>query len=146
MNIIYATSEAQITACYPVYQFLRPHLREADFALRVQRQQLEGFRLIFVTEGVSVVAAAGFRILEFLAFGKVLYSDDLIADPQKRGAGYGGALMDWLHAHARENGCDELHLDSGYQRADAHRLYLNQGLHLCCHHFSMKINKDVTAD
>ena len=142
LKIVYAISEVQIAACYPVYKILRPHLREAEFTLRVQRQQSDGFRLIFVAEGESVVAAAGFRILEFLAFGKVLYIDDLVTDPEKRGAGYGGALMDWLHAHARENGCNELHLDSGYQREAAHRLYLNKGMHLCCHHFSMKINKD----
>jgi GNAT superfamily N-acetyltransferase len=68
----------------------------------VQRQQSEGYRLIYAAESKRVVAAAGYRFLEFLAWGQVLYVDDLITLPDKRGAGHGGALMDWLIAHGRK--------------------------------------------
>jgi GNAT superfamily N-acetyltransferase len=139
MEILPATSEVEIAACYPAFKVLRPHLAEEEFVSRVQRQQLEGYRLIYAAESKCVVAAAGYRFLEFLAWGRVLYVDDLITLSDKRGAGYGGALMNWLIAHGREKKCDELHLDSGYQRQDAHRLYLNKGLQLGCHHFSMKL-------
>src|SRR5579871_4625838 len=139
MDILSATSDVEIAACYQTFKALRPHLIEKEFVSRVRRQQSEGYRLIYVAESKSVVAAAGYRFLEFLAWGRVLYVDDLITHPDKRGAGYGGALMDWLIAHGREKKCDELHLDSGYQRQDAHRLYLNKGLQLGCHHFSMKL-------
>lgn len=139
MNILRATSDAEIEALFPVFKTLRPHLVEAEFVSRVRRQQAQGYQLIYLQEPGLVVAAAGYRVLEFLAWGKVLYLDDLITLPEKRGAGYGGALMDWLILAAREQGCDELHLDSGYQRQDAHRLYLNKGLQLGCHHFSMNL-------
>jgi GNAT superfamily N-acetyltransferase len=139
MEILYATSDIEIAACYPAFKVLRPHLVEKEFVSRVQRQQSEGYRLIYAAESKCVVAAAGYRILEFLAWGRVLYVDDLITHPDKRAAGYGGALMDWLIAHGREKRCDALHLDSGYQRQDAHRLYLNKGLQLGCHHFSMRL-------
>jgi hypothetical protein len=55
------------------------------------------------------------------------------------GKGYAGALLDWIFAKAKELHCDQVHLDSGYQRHDAHRLYLKKGMKLACHHFS----KDV---
>ncbi len=141
MNIRCATSELEIAACYPVFRVLRPHLVEAEFVSRVRRQQAEGYCLVFTSAAERVVAAAGYRFMEFLAWGRVLYVDDLITHPDQRGAGCGGALMDWLIAQGREKGCDELHLDSGYQRQDAHRLYLNKGLQLSCHHFSMKLKK-----
>ncbi len=145
MNILQATSDTEIGALFPVFKALRPHLIESEFVSRVRRQQSQGYRLSYLRDSKVVVAAAGYRILEFLAWGRVLYIDDLITLPEKRGAGYAGALMDWMISHAREQRCDELHLDSGYQRHDAHRLYLNKGLRLGCHHFSMKLNESEDA-
>jgi GNAT superfamily N-acetyltransferase len=142
MNIHQATSDTEIEALFPAFKVLRPHLIEAEFLARVRRQQLQGYSLIYLQDSGQVAAAAGYRVLEFLAWGKVLYVDDLITLPEKRGAGYAGALMDWMILHARKQGCDELHLDSGYQRHDAHRLYLNRSLQLLCHHFSLKLKLD----
>jgi GNAT superfamily N-acetyltransferase len=142
MNILQATSDTEIGALFPVFKALRPHLIEMEFISRIRRQQSRGYRLIYLQDPEAVAAAAGYRILEFLAWGKVLYIDDLITLPEKRGAGYAGALMDWMIAHARAAKCDELHLDSGFHRHDAHRLYLNKGLQLGCHHFSMKLKKE----
>jgi GNAT superfamily N-acetyltransferase len=139
MKIQPATTDGEILACFPVFRVLRPHLIEADFVARVRRQESTGYRLIFIGDAQSVGAAAGYRVMEFLAWGRVLYVDDLITLPERRGAGLGGALMDWLIGRAREEGCDGLHLDSGYLRKDAHRLYLNKGLALSCHHFSVEL-------
>jgi GNAT superfamily N-acetyltransferase len=144
MNIHLATTDIEIEALFPAFKVLRPHLIEAEFVSGVRRQQSQGYCLIYVQDSGLVAAAAGYRILEFLAWGKVLYVDDLITLPAKRGAGHAGALMDWMISHGREQGCDELHLDSGYQRHDAHRLYLNRGLQLVCHHFSLKLKLDFT--
>src|SRR3954469_8808779 len=111
MQILHATSDSEIAACFPVFRELRPHLVEADFIPRVRRQASAGYRLVFIGGSQGVVAAAGYRIVEFLAWGKVLYVDDLITLPERRGAGLGSALMEWLIAHARDEKCDELHLD-----------------------------------
>lgn len=135
-----AHTDAEIIACFRVLKFLRPHLQEAAFVPQVRRQQQQGYRLVFIRKAGQPVAAAGYRFAEFLAWGRILYVDDLITDPEQRGQGFGGALLDWLIAEARQAGCAELHLDSGYQRNDAHRLYLNKGLTLQSHHFSMKLS------
>jgi hypothetical protein len=40
---------------------------------------------------------------------------------------------------AKEKGLKTVALDSGYQRLDAHRLYLNKGFTLNAHHFSKNV-------
>ncbi len=139
MQIRPPTTDDAIAACFPLFHVLRPHLIAGEFVARVRRQQASGYHLICGYDGEAVVAAAGFRFLEFLAWGRVLYVDDLITAPEHRQRGHGHALMEWLIARAKEADCDELHLDSGYHRHDAHRLYLNQGLQLTSHHFSRKL-------
>ena len=144
MEVLHANSDAEISACFPVVKFLRPHLEEAAFLATVRRQSAQGYQLVFIQNADAVVSAAGFRILEFLAWGKVLYVDDLITDPAQRGRGLGSTLLDWLITHARAEHCAELHLDSGYLRHAAHRLYLNKGLELSCHHFALKLGVPPT--
>jgi GNAT superfamily N-acetyltransferase len=86
-----------------------------------------------------VQSAAGFRFAEFLAWGKVLYIDDLTTLPEATSRGFAGTLMDWLVAHAKSSGCQGLHLDTGYTRHAAHRLYLRKGLQLNCHHLALDL-------
>ena len=143
MNILPAHSDPEIAGCFAVMKVLRPHLDEVTFVATVRRQQAQGYQLVFLRDADVVVTAAGFRILEFLAWGRVLYVDDLITDPARRGRGFAGALMDWLIARAREEHCAALHLDSGYLRHSAHRLYLNKGLELSCHHFALKLDLEA---
>lgn len=120
---------------------LRPALPDVEtFARRVdERLRPQGYRLACVeSDDGEVVAVAGFRVPETLAWGRVLYLDDLSTLPAGRRRGHGRALLDWLLEEALRLGCDELHLDSGVgpDRADAHRLYLNAGLRISSHHFS----------
>lgn len=137
MDIRTAATEAEIRACYPAMHELRPHLGEEDFVTQVQRQmQHHGYALVYLAMQGQVVAAAGYRVAEFLAWGKTFYLDDLVTLGSARQHGYGGKLLDWLLDKARELGCKQFHLDSGVQRHDAHRLYLNKKLHITSHHFA----------
>lgn len=134
-----AKNNIDVRRCFRVFSHLRPNLDEAEFVRRVQAQAAEGYNIAYIESGKEVVAAAGYRVLHFLAWGKVLYLDDLITDPERKKAGYGSALLEWVAQKGSELGCDELHLDTGYQRHDAHRLYLKNGLDLSCHHLSKKL-------
>jgi GNAT superfamily N-acetyltransferase len=128
--------DAALARCFEVFSLLRPHLDLAAFSAGVRAQTGEGYPVHYVERDGRVAAAAGWRVARFLAWGKVLYVDDLIAHPERRREGHGGALLDWLFVRARELGCDAVHLDSGHQRHDAHRLYLNKGFVLSSHHFA----------
>jgi GNAT superfamily N-acetyltransferase len=118
---------------------LRPHLRAEDFTARVRRQMGQGYQLLAGSVAGRVVAVAGFRLIEALAWGPTLYIDDLVTDSRERSKGYGEALMRWLIDYARTHGCEELHVDSGVQRFDAHRFYLAQGMKISSHHFSIDL-------
>ena len=140
-HICLAESEEQIHRCFPVMAELRPHVVEREFLERVRRQQREsGYQLAFVEESGAVRAVAGFRIAEFLAWGRILYVDDLVTASAERSRGSGQALLDWLVARAKANGCAQLHLDSGVQRFDAHRFYLRHRMSITSHHFSLQLS------
>lgn len=132
-------TDADIAACFRVMNQLRPHLRAEDFVARVRRQMMDGYRLLAASGEGRVLAVAGFRLLETLAWGRSLYVDDLVTDSEERSKGYGQTLMHWLIQHAIAQGCEELHLDSGVQRFDAHRFYLALRMKISSHHFSIDL-------
>jgi GNAT superfamily N-acetyltransferase len=134
-----ASTPEEIARCFPIMHQLRPHLEEQTFVERVMRQMGEGYRLVYVADGKNVQAAGGFRILQFLAWGKVLYIDDLVTGSEARRKGYGGKILQWVIEQAKLAGCDQVHLDSGPQRHDAHRLYLNFGFKIIGYHFALDL-------
>lgn len=141
-NVTLIKAKEDIESCFPAFKALRPHLDKTQFVEQVIRQQGQSYQIIAVKSGGSVVSAAGFRFIENLAWGRVLYVDDLSTLPEHRGNGYGAMLMDWLVDHAKQNNCDSLHLDSGHQRHAAHKLYLKKGLSINSHHLSIEFTND----
>lgn len=137
MDILQMQSESDVEACFPVFHALRPHLTKDVFAAQVLRQQSQGYDILALKHEGVVKSVAGFRIAEFLAWGKVLYIDDLATLPGQTSHGFAGALLDWLLEHARRHQCDAVHLDTGYARHAAHRLYLRKGFQLACHHMAL---------
>lgn len=140
-----ASTDAEIASCFPVMRELRPLLTAETFVARVRQQELRGYCLAFRAADGVTVAAAGFRILDNLAWGRFLYVDDLVTLASERSHGHGSALLAWLEAFAADNGCDELHLDSGVQRLDAHRFYDREGMARTCLHFAKAVGKESTA-
>jgi GNAT superfamily N-acetyltransferase len=132
-------SPAEVPSTFAVMAELRPHLDQAGYVQAVSRMMTAGFRLAAVREAGQVVAVAGFRVSESLAWGRYLYVDDLVTGDGGRSQGYGKVLLDWLKAEARSAGCGELHLDSGVQRHGAHRFYLRERLDITSYHFRVTL-------
>lgn len=144
MEICVALTETEIEACFSAFHELRPHLSHKDFVVQVQRQMRNhSYVLVYIATEGKVVAAAGYRVAEFLAWGRVFYVDDLITSAASRNLGYGGTLLDWLMEKAKELSCAQFHLDSGVHRHDAHRLYLSRKLQISSHHFSKEVGENV---
>lgn len=161
------TGERELTPeetglAYPALRELRPHVASVEeFVARVNGEQRpEGYRLVasFVdpvaddgatataadarTAGApaaAAVAAAGFRRLHNLAWGDLLYIDDLVTMEAHRGRGHAHRLLEWVVAEARRLGCGAVHLDSAPHRHTAHRLYLNEGYVISSFHFSREV-------
>jgi GNAT superfamily N-acetyltransferase len=136
-----AITDADIARVCRVMRELRPHIAsEREFLERTRRQQTQsGWRLICAEDNGTPVAAAGFRISEWLAWGKALYVDDLICLESHRGKGFAEALMHWMEDLARKEGCGEFHLDTGTHRLPAHRFYHRLKLGITSFHFQKKL-------
>ncbi|HEV3115133.1 MAG TPA: GNAT family N-acetyltransferase [Candidatus Binataceae bacterium] len=147
INIRLAQTDDEIAACFPIMRQLREHLVDTEFLQRIKLQQRTGYRLCYLTNGesapVSVRSVAGFRLIENLANGRLLYIDDLVTDVDARSKGYGQKLLDWLMAEARAAGCDTLELDSGVQRFGAHRFYLRNRMDISSHHFRIHLKPPI---
>ena len=55
----------------------------------------------------------------------------------ERSKGHGEALLHWLIAYARDQGCAAFELDSGVQRNAAHRFYLRHRTRISAYHFAL---------
>lgn len=120
-RISIAGNEQEILNCYSVMAELRPHIQADQFLPLVKRlTEIAGFQLAYLKDG-EIMAVAGFRISEWLAGGRYLEIEDLVAKSVERSKGYGGELFDWLVEYAKENGCRQVRLVSRVTRADAHR-------------------------
>lgn len=139
MSIHIATTDTEIAACYPVMRELRPHIAQEQFLFRVRGQERTGYRVAYIQEPTGVVAVAGFRLGENLAWGRFLYVDDLVTLPGQRSKGHGAKLLSWLKGQAAKEGCEQVHLDSGIQRTEAHRFYEREGMTMASLHFVEKI-------
>jgi GNAT superfamily N-acetyltransferase len=138
-KITIAQSEQEILVCYSVMAELRPHIQPDEFLPMVKKlAEIAGFQLAYLIDG-GIKAVAGFRISEWLAGGKYLEIEDLVATSGERSKGYGGELFDWLVEHAKENNCLQVRLVSRVSRLDAHRFYLRKGMNLEAHYFSMNL-------
>ena len=136
VSIVTVTTDEQILQTRDVMRELRPGVPAEMYLATVRRMMAsDGYRLAAVAEQGVVRAVAGYRYMEMLYCGKILYVDDLNTDPRCRSKGYGKLLLDSLKKEARANGCRELHLESGVQREQTHRFYFREGLTINCYHF-----------
>ena len=139
MKIRQAGTDKEVAACYPVMRELRPHISENEFVNRVRRQEKDGYSLMLVEVDNDIVAIAGFRIGENLAWGRFLYVDDLVTTAKHRSKGFGAKLLSWLRDYAIAENCRQFHLDSGIHREGAHRFYEREGMSKTGIHFAQPL-------
>ncbi len=136
-TIIEPHTDDELVHTYEVMRQLRPDLSPEAYVPAVRRLMVQqGYRLAAMTEGGLVRAVAGYRLMEMLYCGRILYIDDLVTDARVRSRGFGRQLMDWLKEAARSHGCTEVHLDSRVHRENAHRFYEREGFARTCFHFA----------
>ncbi len=135
-----AETEKEIGKCYPVMAELRQHFQdENDFLIQIKRQMKnDKFQLVFLEKN-GVKAVAGIRIGEWLARGKYLEIEDLVAQSDERSKGFGGELFDWIVDYAKRENCREVKLVSHVNRYGAHKFYLNKGMIIDAHFFSIEL-------
>lgn len=123
-----------------VHRQLRPQL-DRDYVNQMLRIFADGARMFVAVDGESVVGVAVYRIYENTFEGRQIYVDDLVSDEKRRSAGIGKAMMARLVQIAKESGCVAFNLDSGVQRAQAHKFYFREGMVVSAFHFGMRISE-----
>ena len=140
ITIAPAATDDEILATRDVMRSLRPHVAPEAYLPTIRRMmQSDGYRVAARRDDGAVRAVAGYRFMEMLYCGRILYVDDLNTDEGHRSRGFGHSLLDWLMQIARDAGCAQLHLDSGVQREAAHRFYLREGLAINAYHFRISL-------
>ncbi len=135
-----AMTDEQVLATREVMRQLRPNVTPDEYLPTVKRMmQTDGYHLVALYDDGTVRAVAGYRFIEMLYCGRIMYVDDLNTGENARSKGYGKALMDWLKAEARSRGCGQLHLDSGVQREPTHRFYFRERLTINAYHFRVML-------
>ncbi|WP_414449010.1 GNAT family N-acetyltransferase [Burkholderia sp. 22PA0099] len=120
---------AEQAGAFALMRVLRPHLDDAKaFVAQLARQQSESYRLLAASRGGQLLGLAGYRYQTNLIYGRFLYVDDLVVDPQAQGHGIGAQLLDAVRAIARDGGCARFVLDTGLHMAHAQRFYFRNGL------------------
>jgi GNAT superfamily N-acetyltransferase len=128
-SIRHAETDADISACFPVMQALRPHLSSPrEFLQRVRRQMEQGYRLLAAWADGAVIGAAGYRMQENLIRGRFCYVDDLVVAETHRRHRIGALLLDACGAEARAAGIERLTLDTGLDNLLGQRFYFRYGM------------------
>jgi len=140
MMIKEAFSHEDIEKCIPVLLQLEHPLNEENLLLKVRVQMTSGYRLIFTEQNNEVTAVLGFRHINCLSRGSVLYIDDLITRCDVRRQGFASALVNHVREIISKSiGCNQILLDCAYQMHDAHKIFLKLGFNLSSHHFILTV-------
>ena len=133
-------SDPTLAEVLPVLRELRPHLDLESFRTVYHEGWSQGLRFTAVFDDADrCVAVAGWRIIASTSSIRKLYVDDLVTTSAARSGGHGHLLLDHLAHIAATNGCNDLDLDSGTHRVDAHRFYFREGLVISAFHFRRAI-------
>lgn len=138
MEIKTAITDEDINKCREVLMVLRPHLKQESYLEAVRTTLSDNRKLLYIEEEGIAVAAAMYEWGYNLYRGHYFYIDDLTTLPTARKKGYASRLLDRIFEVAKEQGIQQVHLDSGANpgRYDAHRLYLNKGFDITSFHFA----------
>src|SRR5688572_18043214 len=129
LDIRIATTN-EIEKIIPVFKELRPHRTEDELRQLFSIAFHEGYRVAYIGTDKLAFSILGFRILTFIFSGKTLKVDDLATLSSQKNKGFAGKLFQWAKDYGKKENCEHINLDSGFQRHEAHKFYLNQGLYV----------------
>ncbi len=139
MEIKEAISKEDFLSCWEVVHELRPHLEKEQYLTLLLYMLDEGYKMIYIKDQGKVVSFCGYRKTTMLHRGRSIYIDDLCTLPEARGKGHGKTLLEHVIRESKKEELKSIHLDSGYNRHEAHRLYLHADFRITAHHFEMNL-------
>lgn len=133
------TKDEDIKSTFRVMVQLRDNLKEEEYLSQIKYMQSGyGYHLYALFDDNKCLGALGFTYDFRLFCGKVMYIADLVTDENHRSNGVGKDLIDFAKKEAENNQCNTVLLDSGVQRAKAHKFYFSKNFHVAGFNFIYK--------
>lgn len=132
-------TQASQFATFDIMHQLRPRLKEQTYPDALDALKADGARLIAAYMDGDIVGCAVFRVEFRLAYGRMVYVDDLVTDTAMRSAGIGATLLDWISSEAKLADAELVVLDSGVHRGSAHRFYFREGFEITSFSFKKRL-------
>lgn len=120
-------TSADVAEIKPILRVLRGTLAEDVFDARLARAMRAGYSVLLARNDAGALGCLGYRLIDDVFWGKTLFVDDLVVDPDTRGQGVGSALLDAAKQEAAVQHCDHIRLCSGLTRHQAHTFYEQNG-------------------
>ncbi len=137
MEIKRASSKEDFIKCWETMQQIRPFLSLDQYLVMNLYMQDEGYKLIYIEQHEKVIAFCGYRFQTMIHYGRSIYIDDVFTLPKARD--HATSLINYVVREAKSADIQSIHLDSGHQRSEAHRLYMNHGFKIESHHFVLHL-------
>jgi len=137
MEIKRASSKEDFIKCWETMQQIRPFLSLDQYLVMNLYMQDEGYKLIYIEQHEKVMAFCGYRFRTMIHYGRSIYIDDVCTLPQARD--HATALLNYVCQQGKLADVQSIHVDSGHQRSEAHRLYMNHGFKIESHHFVLHL-------
>ncbi len=121
--IIELKTEEEFLEAFHVVKELRTHLNKDSYVHSLRVMKNEGYRMFALYVNEKIVAIAGIVIRTNFYYGKHLFVYDLVTVSSERSKGHGGKLLDYVHQLGKDNNCENVALESGLFRKEAHKFY-----------------------
>lgn len=111
----------ELVKAWPVVKQLRSQLTLEKFCEITAK--MPAYRAFVFQENGTILAYAGFSEQLNLYEGHHLFVYELVVDATKRHRGLGKILLDEVANEGKKQGCEQLVLTSGLEKAAAHQFY-----------------------
>ena len=113
----------ELAKAYPVICQLRTHLSLEDYVEQAKYMISEGYKIVCLFEGDSIMSYAGFAKQFSLSSGNFAWVYDLVTDKENRGKGYAKMLLSHIEKWAQANSLSCVALSSKIQRDEVNKFY-----------------------
>lgn len=139
-QIIEIKQEEEIEKCWEVISLLRPHLDQNNWIkIILEMMKNEKYSIAAIADENKFVAFAGYRMMNSLHSGHIIYIDDLCTLETHRGKGLATQLLDYVEDISRKMNLDAVVLDTDFHNNTAQKVYFKNGFKLVAVHLAHKL-------
>jgi len=142
MQIKEIKTELEIQKCWEVISLLRPHLDKNNWLeIILEMMKNEKYSIAAIEDNDKFVAFAGYRIMNSLHSGHIIYIDDLCTLESHRGKGLASQLLDYVEDNSIKMNLDAVVLDTDFHNHTAQKVYFKSGFKLVAVHLANRLKK-----